>query len=121
MDEIKHRQKFTRREWTQKTIDALLGAMEVIDKNDKDRITKSRMETVARTTRKTAWMEPIRNPAIVDSSKRAPALDELLRWRPQPGYQRGCRIVAGEAHSEEVAFRIDAAGPFENLRSQPER
>jgi hypothetical protein len=39
LEEIKNRQKFTRREWTQKTIDALLGAMELIDKNDREQIT----------------------------------------------------------------------------------
>ena len=39
LEEIKHKQRFTKAEWTQKTIDALLGALTIIDKKDTARIT----------------------------------------------------------------------------------
>jgi hypothetical protein len=39
LDEIRNRQRFTKAEWTKKTVDALLGEMTIIDKKDNARIT----------------------------------------------------------------------------------
>ena len=59
LDEINRRQRFTKAEWTQKTIDALLGALTIIDKKDTARITYQEWrQWQGQLAKQSGWEEP---------------------------------------------------------------